>query len=200
MAQQGLRERRKQRTREALVAAALRRFAVNGFGATTVEQIAEDAEVSPRTFFRYFPTKEDVVFDGFEETLHAWEARIAAAPPGKPLGEVLRSASLDNLARRDAVAGQVLGLIATEPVLQRRMADFDRGAQQRAAAALAGRLGVDPAADPRPRFLAATVLAGVRARTAVVGLGADVEAARGAVHDAFDLLDRLPELLATPLP
>jgi AcrR family transcriptional regulator len=57
----GLRERKKARTRAALREQAMRLFREQGYAATTVEQIADAAEVSPSTFFRYFPTKEDVV-------------------------------------------------------------------------------------------------------------------------------------------
>lgn len=58
----GLRERKKQATRDALVRAAMRLFDEQGYAATSVAQVAEAAEVSPATFFVYFPTKEDVVF------------------------------------------------------------------------------------------------------------------------------------------
>jgi AcrR family transcriptional regulator len=59
----GLRERKKVKTRAAIREHALRLFREQGYAETTVDQIAEAAEVSPSTFFRYFPTKEDVVLD-----------------------------------------------------------------------------------------------------------------------------------------
>ena len=55
--EEGLRERKKRQTREAVRLAAFRLFEKNGYGSTTIEQIAEAADVSPRTFFRYFPNK-----------------------------------------------------------------------------------------------------------------------------------------------
>ncbi|NUW33942.1 TetR family transcriptional regulator [Nonomuraea sp. SMC257] len=84
----GLRERKKARTREAILREAFRLFRERGYTATTTEQIAEAAEVSPATFFRYFPTKEDLVtLDRFPPLVEA----LAAEPPGAPV-TVLRRA------------------------------------------------------------------------------------------------------------
>jgi len=79
----GLRERKKARTRAAIRQHALRLFREQGYQATTVEQIAEAAEVSPSTFFRYFPTKEDTVLqDDFDVmAIQAFEAQPASMSP-----------------------------------------------------------------------------------------------------------------------
>ena len=70
----GLRERKKAKTRAAIQEVALRLFERQGYEATTIEQIAEAAEVSPSTFFRYFGSKEDVVvYDALDPILiEAW--------------------------------------------------------------------------------------------------------------------------------
>jgi AcrR family transcriptional regulator len=79
----GLRERKKARTRAAIREHALRLFREQGYNATTVEQIADAAEVSPSTFFRYFPTKEDVVLQDDMDVagLEAFEAQPAGLSP-----------------------------------------------------------------------------------------------------------------------
>jgi AcrR family transcriptional regulator len=75
----GLRERKKARTRAAIRAHAMRLFREQGYAATTVDQIAEAAEVSQSTFFRYFPTKEDVVLTDDYDPLIV--AAVRAQPP-----------------------------------------------------------------------------------------------------------------------
>src|SRR6516162_8805392 len=85
--QSGLRERKKARTRASLREHALRLFRLQGYQATTVEQIAAAAEVSPSTFFRYFPTKEDLVLQDDMDTRMI--AAFERQPGGlSPLGAV----------------------------------------------------------------------------------------------------------------
>jgi AcrR family transcriptional regulator len=91
----GLRERKKLKTRRAIRAAAFRLFAEQGYDGTTVDQIADAAEVSPSTFFRYFPTKEDlVVTDDYDPVM---EAALRARPAGEPLLVAVREAILPAL-------------------------------------------------------------------------------------------------------
>jgi AcrR family transcriptional regulator len=91
----GLRERKKARTRASIREHALRLFREHGYLATTVEQIAAAAEVSPSTFFRYFPTKEDVVLQDDMDTvmLEAFERQ----PPGLSPVAAIRAATREAL-------------------------------------------------------------------------------------------------------
>src|SRR5216683_577633 len=76
-----LRERKKLRTRRALADAALRMFTEKGFGATTLEELADEAEVSRSTFFRFFPAKEAAAIDpGWDERFLATRRLIATEP------------------------------------------------------------------------------------------------------------------------
>src|SRR5690242_18367032 len=86
----GRRERKKQRTREALVDSAFRLFAEKGFEATTVEEIADAVDVSSRTFFRYFASKEDVLLTFQDEQFCAMKAAFAARPADEPMISAVR--------------------------------------------------------------------------------------------------------------
>src|SRR5260221_13875291 len=90
-----LRERHAERTRDAIVAAAYELFAAKGYAETTIDEIAERADVAPRTFFRYFPAKEAVLFQGADDQVDEAVAKLRARPadetPYESLVAVLRS-------------------------------------------------------------------------------------------------------------
>src|SRR3954464_12911095 len=88
---EGLRERKKRATRDAIAAAARRLFAERGFDAVTVAEIAVAADVSEKTVFNHFPTKEDLVFAGGEARLDQLLADLAKRPAGTPVLGVFRA-------------------------------------------------------------------------------------------------------------
>jgi AcrR family transcriptional regulator len=87
---QGLRERKKQRTREHIVEAAMRLFAERGYHATTIADIAAAADVAPRTFFAYFPSKEAVVFHNVDRDLDSLASALRDRVPGETAFDALR--------------------------------------------------------------------------------------------------------------
>lgn len=87
----GLRARKKQQTRETIVRCAMELFAERGFDATTIADIAEAADIAPRTFFGYFPSKEDVVFHDFETMFADFDARVRERAHGVTAFEALRA-------------------------------------------------------------------------------------------------------------
>src|ERR1700704_3001442 len=89
----GLRERKKRATRAAIAATARRLFAQRGYDAVTVAEIAVAADVSEKTVFNHFATKEDLVFAGGEARLAQLQADIAQRSPGTSLLDVFRASS-----------------------------------------------------------------------------------------------------------
>src|SRR5689334_10234334 len=87
-AQPGLRERKKQRTRQLLSETARRLFGERGFEQVSIGEIARVAEVSEQTVFNYFPSKEDLVYSGLE----AFEEQLLAAIRGRPAGHTVLAA------------------------------------------------------------------------------------------------------------
>jgi AcrR family transcriptional regulator len=159
-----LRERKKRETRRRLRRVALGLFAERGYSSVTAEEIAEAAEVSTRTFFNYFPSKEAVLLSADPDRLREIRESVMAAPVGTPAVEVVHLA-LKTWARE--VVAQLTELGGDPDGWLRRMkaarADLHlrtaQAAQMEAmertiAAALAERLGVDPERDPYPVLLA----------------------------------------------
>jgi AcrR family transcriptional regulator len=83
---------RSERTRAALRRAALARFLAQGVEATSVEEIAADAGVTVRTFYRHFATKHDLLFADYDAGLHWFRTALAARPPGEPIVESVQAA------------------------------------------------------------------------------------------------------------
>jgi len=139
----GLRERKKAKTRAAIQEHALRLFQEQGYDATTVEQIAEAAEVSPSTFFRYFPTKDDVVlYDDIDPLLiAAFEAQPTDLTPIQALRGAMRAVFTSVPAEEMARQWERGRLILSVPELRMRFWDQIAQAIQLLADVVAKRVG-----------------------------------------------------------
>jgi AcrR family transcriptional regulator len=178
----GLRERKKAKTRAEIQRQALRLFRERGYEATTVGRIAEAAEVSESTFFRYFPTKEDVVlWDEFDPLI--FEAFQAQPPELGAIG-ALRNAIRDVMARASAAQGaelrERLELLLSVPPLRATLVDRIGGPMRLLAEAVAKRAGRRPD-EPAVRAVAGAVMG--------VGLSAMFAAAGNPKADLLSLLD-----------
>ena len=163
----GLRERKKARTRAAIREHALRLFREQGYHTTTVEQIAAAAEVSPSTFFRYFPTKEDVVLQDDMETLmmEAFERQ----PAEVSLVAAVRAATREiqnsmDQAHWDQMRPTVELAMTTPEIRARALDDFSRSIAMMAEG-MAKRTGRSPD-DLAVRAVAGAILGVVMAVTA----------------------------------
>jgi AcrR family transcriptional regulator len=159
-----LRERKKLATRRELRRVALRLIAERGYSNVTVEEIAEVANVSPRTFFNYFPTKEAALFGADPELAAATRDAIVHQWPGEPVMTVLR-AIMTNQAKTVVDEFAELGGEPLEWLARMRASRTDphlhaaHGAQMAAierslAEAIAERLGTTLDRDPYPGLLA----------------------------------------------
>ncbi len=160
----GLRERKKERTRRLLADVALDLFEARGFDHTTVDDIAAAADVSPRTFFRYFASKDEAVFERAPDVQDQFRALLASRPADEPLLVSLREIGNALIAGEVVEADRVrrvLKLAHTEPALRRRYEALITMVEADLRDWAAARLGVPPS-DMRPRLLAAAVLAGRR--------------------------------------
>ncbi|GLX00330.1 TetR/AcrR family transcriptional regulator [Microtetraspora sp. NBRC 16547] len=190
----GLRERKKIRTRNALIEASLRLFEEKGYDETTIAEIAAAVDVSPRTFFSYFTSKEDVVF--FDHEMRAEEALhvIADRRPGESAMDLLVRAVRQSLDRDFAdpdrsaeSAERRTHLIESVPSLQARALHLLFDTQRRLARALH-----DACPDELDPVEAATAVGAIvgAARLAALtsrGLGASPPEVRAAARKAIDI-------------
>jgi AcrR family transcriptional regulator len=166
----GLRERKKQRTRDALVDAAFTLFQDKGFEATTIDEIAEAVELSPRTFFRYFESKEDVALTLLDQQFTMLYAAFAARPAQEPVLTALRHATVAVMracerGTRGFDADRytcVQRMVRDSPSVHARSLEMCSGRLAELATHVAARMGVDPVRDPRPTLVAAAATTAVQ--------------------------------------
>lgn len=160
---EGRRERKRRQTRERIENAAMALFLQRGFDATTIEDITEAADVSKRSFFDYFPSKEEVVFawqDSFADRLMA---EIAARPADESSVEAVEAAITATVIASVDERGLALGeLIHQTPALKARDQLKYAKLEQKLAEALLLRGGNDPEQRSRMRLLAAIVIGALR--------------------------------------
>jgi len=182
----GLRERKKQRTRGALLRAALGLFLTQGYERTTVDEITEAVNLSQRTFFRYFSGKEEAVFFAQSVTESHFVEAVRQRPPHEAPLEALREATLEVWGNLGEVVGPVVPaelhmhtfrLIESTPALLashlRRSAELE----ERLALVIAEREGLDVDADPRPRVAAAVFCGVLRVTNRLWSCGKDTSPA-----------------------
>lgn len=186
----GLRERKKLRTRRAIRAAAFRLFADLGYENTTVDRIAAEAEVSPSTFFRYFPTKEDLIItDDYDPLM---QAALRNRPLGEPLLDSVRQTVLPGLrtvmlAEREEMLFRVRMLQSNQAVRDRSAGELVR-TRDFMVEILAERAG------PQADLLA--LRATVAAVLAACSEAMEYWAAGGGVEDIVDVVERALDAVA----
>src|SRR5438477_13137486 len=121
----GLRERRKQETRQAISDIATQMFADGGFDEVTIAQVADAAGVAKMTVTNYFPRKEDLVFDRAEAVIRHLAGVIAARAPGEGMLAAIRRDYAEAVARADVTIGLsspgFARMILSSPVLVSRV-------------------------------------------------------------------------------
>jgi len=189
----GLRERKKLRTRALIQKEAIRLFLERGFEATTIEEIAEAAEISPSTFFNYFPTKEEVVFQDELDPLilAAFNAQPEGTHPIRALRDSMKTVFGQLTAEQDNVMRQRISLMSSTPALRSAMLTQFADLVDQIAELIAGRVGREPT-DFAIRNLAGALLG--------VMMSALLIAASDPKADMIDVADRAMAHLEAGLP
>jgi AcrR family transcriptional regulator len=161
----GRRELKKAATRRAIADAALRLALQHGVDSLTVDQIAVEADVSPRTFFNYFASRDDAILDVDPEATDRLVESLAARPPDEAPIVALRCAALEQLAVKhvdtdDRMAR--MALVESHPGLQARHAGHFAALEAALIDVVARRCGLDPAVDHYPAAVVAAAAASFR--------------------------------------
>jgi AcrR family transcriptional regulator len=153
----GLRERKKQQTRETIARAALRLFAERGYDETTLAEIAEAADVAPRTIFAYFESKEDILLCEEGVMLSALQRLLDERPAGTTTVDAIRG-FLSHIEPPDEEAKLRKQIISTNPALQVKLRGHLAQLEPMLAESIARDLGAEPG-DIRPLLIAASMTA-----------------------------------------
>jgi AcrR family transcriptional regulator len=157
--QPGLRERKKQRTREAIAREAHKLFVERGYQATTMPEIAEAADVSTRTIFAYFPSKEDILFSDFGPMKDGLARALAERPEGKDALETVREFILSSHGDEKGELDEELRLCVTsDPTLRSHLRARIAELEEVIAPAIADDVGASED-DTRPQIVAASLTA-----------------------------------------
>jgi AcrR family transcriptional regulator len=196
----GRRAQKKSRTRHDLISAANRLFAEQGFDETTTEHIAEAADVSQRTFFRHFPSKEAVLYGDTEDLRLRMRRALDARPQSEPVLVAVREAIL-TLADEYETHKDLRLLQARLAASYPSVSAFSRAVVQlqwerEIIDALARRLGVDPLLDPRPEILAGAAMSALRASIRRWTHSGGSDNLPRLVADAFDAIATLASVAA----
>ncbi|MEW6477027.1 MAG: TetR family transcriptional regulator [Actinomycetota bacterium] len=198
---EGLRERHRKRTAAELEEAALALFCEKGFDAVTIDDIAAAADVSRRTFFRYYASKEDVILSDHPKRLDELQEALDRRPADEPALTALRNAILSLAGSFEEQREHMLRrfkLVTTTPALEARSLCLQRNWEASVTAMLAERMGVDPAKDLRPGVVAATTMAAMRVATVNWLAGGGKEDLPAIVAASLDLLDGGLQAAASP--
>jgi AcrR family transcriptional regulator len=203
MAEPGLRERKKQQTRQLILDTATRLFVERGFDGVTVTEIARAAELSEMTVFNYFPTKEDLVFgrmEFFEEKLVAAVQQRAPEESAVAAFGRMVLVDIDQLAARTEMIAKAAMLIRASLALQAREREITAGYTARLAGVFTAETG--SAADDIEAWTAASALMAVHrgllehVRNAVLAGRRGAQLSNDAVAQASRALARLESGLA----
>jgi len=192
--QGGLAARKKARTRQQLAEAAAELFFARGYAATTVDDIVAAVDVSPRTFFRYFPTKEDLVVALGTTSLDKFVNALRSRPPEESLQVAMRAAIEESLAPgwEDTVkVRSFLDLLQEAPALRARWLEEAYRIRNQVAEVIGARSGTG-ATDLRNMIVAGTI-------TLVINTALQAWADQGSEAEIAPFVYRGLEVLATPL-
>ncbi len=186
---EGLRERKKQRTREQIIEAAMGLFAERGYQATTIADIAAAADVAPRTFFSYFPSKEAVVFHNVDRDLDGLAGALRDRLPGETAFDALRR-WIESMLDEWTAEGDRAGLRKRLCTEDEGLANFQGGVMARIHELMVGAIADDldePADALRPRLVAAAAMAALSSLEG--SIDANAEGAPAATAEKLAVFD-----------